>query len=67
MAANTTAQPTAAEEAGKVFASTEICAEANRLLEIECKREDRSRAYLLRNIIHAWARKQPGAAKKEIA
>lgn len=54
-------------EAATISASTEICTEANRLLEIHRKRDDRSRAYVLRSIIHEWARKQPGADKKEIA
>lgn len=62
----TDAQTTVAEP-DMISASTEICPEANRILEMHRKREDRSRAYVLRAIIHEWALKQPGADKKEIA
>lgn len=57
----------AAAELTRFPASTEICAEADRVLNVECVKADRSRAYVLRQAIHEWARKHPNANRKLIA
>lgn len=59
---NTTKTPEAATDK-MVPASTEISPEANAKVQARCDKEDRTRAYVLRSIIHEWAAKQPKATK----
>lgn len=48
------------------YASTRICPETDRLLEHQCKKTDRTRAYVIRQILNEWARKYPGAKRNLI-
>lgn len=64
---NTAVAEENAAEANRLPASTEICREADRVVSLECEKADRSRAYVLRQAIHEWARKHPAAKRNLIA